>query len=239
MIKNIFCLLLDWDRDIHQRSQTSLDGKEILCPESEWINRYFCSLSTDKIPLFCHAKQDIDDINAKVWTGLVPFLYGKIEKAAFHKIIAHVTDFLKHLTEQQILDSSQCQLMIGAIKSEAKGIERIFKVHQHFSSRQRSWVYKAEPTENHDSIDWNQSLAELQEPDENSRISDTFRLISINTEEQLGYFKGEASQLSVVVKLDEKCCKFLLGGDLIPMVLYPSSSGVYFLFSTGHPLVHG
>jgi hypothetical protein len=239
MAKNIFCLLLQWDRDLHQRSEHSLDGKEMLCSDSEWINHYFCSLSHDKIPLFCHAEQSAEEISTNIWKGFVPFLYGKMEKSSFHKIIAHITDFLIHLTEQQQLEASQLQIIVGAIKSEAKGIERIFKVHQHFSSRQRSWVYQAKPTETLDSIDWNQSFAEMQEPDRESRISDTFRLVSLNPEEQLGYFKGEKSQLSVVVKLDEKCCKILCGGDLIPMVLFPSSSGMYFLFSTGHPILHG
>jgi hypothetical protein len=238
MAKDLFNLLYQWDREAYHVAKESLQGEPLLSSQSEWINQYFCSHSGLSGSVYSKAPQLCDEVGATIWKDIVPFFYKKLIKQDVSKLINHTLAFLVYLKDIKAVEVMDVDLITGAIKTERKSIERLMKINQAFLSRQKSWVYRAEPTESLESIDWNTSAAAFQEPDPEARISDQFRLITILTRDHLCFFKGLESQLPVVIKLDDSCCKHLESGDLIPMVLYPSASGPYLLFSTGYPVAN-
>ena len=236
MAKPLFQLFSEWETSVLGTTGQDLQGRPFLQSELSWLNLYLCESQGEKKSLLPQANMTGASILASIWALFPSHLYLNVDKNLLSKICNISLSFLDW-SIYKYPEEGFGNIAKGAIQSAKKDIERLIKIHRHFSQRQNTWVYWPSPTESLEDIEWNEEITKLQMPSVSDTISDIFELVSKHPTQTYGYFKAISTQKPVVVQLDAKCSQLLEHGDQLPLTLTGHPDGLYMLEFVGYPIL--
>lgn len=228
-------LFLAYERDLLGAQSVSMSGRPFLSTELAWLDRYVCERVEDGRDPEAGTSVSLDAVSAEAWAAYPAWLYARpdLDRPGLERAVKRAASFLAWLAGAH--PDPATAILQGALKTGARDVKRLHRIHAHLSDAVRSRVFTPGPTDDPETIDWQEGLATAQWPAFAALREDTFTVRSKNRKSRLVYLLGRDTREAIVLRADPALLSLLLPGDRLPLKLGATADGLSCLLDYDKP----